>query len=375
MNRVGLNLVWMVPGTVGGSESYLTRLLSGLAERSSELDLTVFTLPSFADAYPTLNRTFRVVHAPLSGDRKALRVAGENSWLAYQCRRRRLDLVHHGGGILPLVRWGTSLLTVHDLQYLRYPGYFSPIKLQYLRRMVPRSTRRSRLVLTPSEFTRLTVIEEMQVDPDTVRVIPHGIAPVVEPNTTEDIRARYGLTGPFFLYPAVTYPHKNHLVLIEAFAAVLKDHPELMLVLTGGRGTTEDDVSRRVMTLGIETQVKRLGYISERDLNSLYYEAIAMTFPSRYEGFGAPVLEAMARGCPVVAADATALPEVAGGAGRLIAPDDVDGWAGAMKRLTVDDELRRSLAAAGLERARAFVWSRSAGLLEDSYRLALGRTA
>ncbi|CAN5166602.1 glycosyltransferase family 1 protein [soil metagenome] len=374
MNRVGLNLVWMVPGTVGGSESYLTRLLNGLAERSSELDFTAFALPSFADAHPTLCRAFRVVYAPVSGNSKALRVAGENSWLAYECRRRRLNLVHHGGGILPLVRWGTSLITVHDLQYLSYPDYFSPTKLQYLKRMVPRSTRIARLILTPSEFTRLAVIERMHVDPHAVRVIPHGIAPVLGGDATEDARARYALTGPFFLYPAITYPHKNHLVLLDAFAAVLKDHPDLALVLTGGRGPAEAAVFRRVQTLGIETQVKRLGYISEGDLNSLYLEAIAMTFPSRYEGFGAPVLEAMARGCPVIAADAAALPEVVGPAGRLVAPDDVEGWAGAMKELIVDAQVRGPLAAAGLERARHFTVSRAAGLLEDAYRLALGRT-
>ncbi|MDQ3784522.1 MAG: glycosyltransferase family 4 protein [Actinomycetota bacterium] len=373
MNRVGLNLVWMVPGTVGGSESYLTRLLNGLAERSSELDYTLFALPSFADAYPTLGRAFRVVYAPVSGGRRALRVAAENSWLAYECRRRRLNLVHHGGGILPPVRWGSPLLTVHDLQYLSYPDYFSATKLQYLKRMVPRSTSAARLILTPSEFTRLTVIERMHVDPRAVRVIPHGIAPVLGRDATQDVRTRYALTGPFFLYPAITYPHKNHLVLLDAFAAVLKDHPGLMLVLTGGRGPAEADVFRRAQTLGIEAQVKRLGYISEGDLNSLYLEATAMTFPSRYEGFGAPVLEAMARRCPVIAADAAALPEVVGRAGRLVAPDDVEGWAGAMKELIVDDELREPLVAAGLERARDFTWSRAAGLLEDAYRLALGR--
>ncbi len=375
MNRVGLNLVWMVPGTVGGSESYLTRLLSGLAERSSDLDYTVFALPSFANAHPALSRTFRVIQAPISGNRKALRVAGENSWLAYECRRRRLDLVHHGGGILPLVRWGTALLTIHDLQYLEHPDYFSEIKLQYLRRMVPRSTRAARLVLTPSQFTRSIVIERMEVDPSAVFVIPHGIAPVVGRNPTGDLRARYDLPGPFFLYPAFTYPHKNHLVLIDAFTTVLKDHPDLKLVLTGGKGPAEAEVVRRVQALGIETQVKRLGYISERDLDSLYLEATAMTFPSRYEGFGAPVLEAMARGCPVIAADATALPEVVGRAGRLVAPDDVEGWARAIKELIVDDGLRESLSAAGVERARDLTWSRAAGLLEDAYRLVLGRAS
>lgn len=374
MNRVGINLVWMVPGVVGGSESYLTRLLRGLAERSSELDFTVFALPSFADAHPALCRDFRVAYAPMSGDRKALRVAGESSWLAYECRRRRLDLVHHGGGILPLVHWGTPLITIHDLQYLSYPDYFSAAKLRYLRLMVPRSTHSAQLVLTPSEFTRTVVIDRMGADPRDVLVIPHGIAPVVRRNPTTDLRARYDLPGPFFLYPAFTYPHKNHLVLLDAFTAVLKDHRHLRLVLTGGRGSAEAEVMRRVQVLGIEMQVRRLGYVSEHDLNSLYQEATALTFPSRYEGFGAPVLEAMARGCPVIAADTTALPEVVGRAGRLVAPDDAEGWAGAMKEIITDDDLRGALSAAGVERARDFTWARAAALLEDAYHLGLGRT-
>lgn len=367
--------MWMVPGTVGGSESYLTRLLRGLGERSPTLDFTVFALPAFADAHPELSRTFRVVYAPISGNRKSLRVLAENSWLPVECRRRKLGAVHHGGGVLPLAQWGSTLLTIHDLQYLDHPDYFSPVKRAYLRRMVPRSIGAAGLVLTPSEFTRSTVIRHMRVDPGTVRVIPHGIPPVVERGSSAGVRIGYGLSEAFFLYPAFTYPHKNHRVLIEAFAAVLKDHPATMLVLTGGKGSAEADIVRRVQTLGIETQVKRLGYIPEGDLNSLYGAATALTFPSRYEGFGAPVLEAMARACPVIAADATALPEVVGRAGRLVGPDDVEGWASAMKELLVDHDRRADLAQAGLERAHGFEWARSAGLLEDAYRVALGQAA
>lgn len=375
MKGVGINLMWMVPGTVGGSESYLTRLLRGLAERSSNLEFTVFALPAFADAHPELSRTFRIVYAPVSGNRKSLRVLAENSWLAVECRRRKLGAVHHGGGVLPLVPWGSTLLTIHDLQYLDHPDYFSPVKRAYLRRMVPRSIRAAGMVLTPSEFTRSTVIRHMRVDPGTVRVIPHGIPPAEERDLSAGVRIGYGLSESFFLYPAFTYPHKNHRVLIEAFAAVLREHPDTMLVLTGGKGSAEADIVRRVQTLGIEAQVKRLGYIAEGDLNSLYGAATALTFPSRYEGFGAPVLEAMARACPVIAADTTALPEVVGHAGKLVGPDDVEGWAGAMKELIVDHDLRAALAHAGLERARGFEWARSAGLLEDAYRVALGQAA
>jgi glycosyltransferase involved in cell wall biosynthesis len=373
MAKVGINLLWLVPGVVGGSETYTTRLLHGLVERSSEIDYTLFALPPFVDAHPDLAKSFKIAYAPVTGSWKSFRVAGENSWLAAQSRRRHLDLVHHAGGTIPVVRAARSVLTIHDLQYLYYPEYFTKPKLTYLKTMVPRSSEAARLVLTPSEFTRRTVIERLNIDPSIVIVVPHGISP--RPlKTASDIRERYGIAGRFFLYPAITYPHKNHLVLIEAFARVLEDHPDTMLVLTGAKGSMEVRIAKEVAKLGIHDQVLRLGYIPSEHLDALYIEAVAMTFPSRFEGFGAPVLEAMARRCPVIASDATALPEVVEDAGYLVSPDNPEQWAHAMTHLLDDESQREELAESGLKRATEFTWSRAADVLEDSYRHALGTT-
>ncbi|MGH2699025.1 MAG: glycosyltransferase family 4 protein [Actinomycetota bacterium] len=373
MEKVGINLLWLVPGVVGGSETYTTRLLHGLVERSSELDYTLFALPPFADAHPELAKSFKIAYAPVTGSLKSFRVAGENSWLAAQCRRRHLDLLHHAGGTIPEVRAARAVLTIHDLQYLYYPEYFTKPKLTYLKTMVPRSAEVARLVLTPSEFTRRTVIERLNIDPSIVVVVPHGISPrtLRAPN---DVRARYGIPGRFFLYPAITYPHKNHLVLIEAFAKTLEDYPDTMLVLTGAKGSMEVRIAKEVAKLGIHDRVLRLGYIPSADLDALYIEAVAMTFPSRFEGFGAPLLEAMARRCPVIASDATALPEVVEDAGYLVSPDNPDQWAHAMTHLLGDDAKREELAESGIKRATEFTWSRAADVLEDSYHHALGTT-
>nr|MBA2601905.1 glycosyltransferase family 4 protein [Actinomycetota bacterium] len=374
MKKVGINLLWMVPGVVGGSETYLARLLYGLAERSSELDYTIFALPQFKDAHPDLAKTFKTAYAPVSGSWKSFRVAGENSWLARECRRRHIDLVHHAGGIVPMVRAARPILTIHDLQYLYYPEYFTRAKLSYLKRMVPRSCETARLVLTPSEFTRRTVIERMNIDPEVVVVVPHGISPRESADGEGNIRKRYGIEGRFFLYPAITYPHKNHLVLIEAFARTLKVHSDVTLVLTGAKGSIEVKVAKSVRELGIESNVRRLGYIPSHDLDALYDEAVALTFPSRFEGFGAPVLEAMARGCPVIAADATALPEVVGDSGCLVSPDNAEQWHQAMLELVENPEDRERYAKAGLARAGDFTWRRSADILEKAYLHALGTT-
>lgn len=371
MRKVGINLLWMVPGEVGGSETYFARLLSGLAERSSELDYTLFALRSFADAHPDLARTFKTAYARVGGQSRALRVAAESSWLPLECRSRKIDLIHHAGGVVPFMSGARPVLTIHDLQYLYYPEYFTRTKLRYLKAMVPRSAHAAGLVLTPSEFTRRTVVDRLGVDPDTVIVVPHGISPREGKEPAREIRGRYELPGPFFLYPAITYPHKNHLVLIQAFAKVARVHPDVMLVLTGAKGSSEVRIGKEVKNLGIQDRVKRLGYLPARDLDALYHEAVALTFPSRFEGFGAPVLEAMSRGCPVIAADATALPEVVGEAGCLVSPDNADQWCEAMCELLEEPEQRTQYSKAGLERARSFTWSISADILEDAYRRAL----
>jgi len=365
--KVGVNLLWLRPGVVGGSEQYLTRLLVGLAELApADLDVTVFALPGFAPAHPEV--PFPVVAAPIGGGRRPLRVAAEATWLAAQARRRGLDLVHHGGGTLPAVLTAPAVLTVHDLQYLTYPASFSTVKLAYLRRTVPRSVRRAAAVTTPSAYVRSTVVERLGADPARVHVVPHGIpeAEVAAPPTAEaELRARYGLAGPFFLYPAITYPHKNHVVLVRALARLGGD---AQLVLLGGRGPAEDTVAEEVARLGLQPRVVRPGRVSDADRNGFYRAAMATLVPSRYEGFGAPALEAMRLGCPLVAADVTALPEVVGEAGRLVDPDDVDGWARAMAELLDDPAERARLRAAGEARAAELTARRSAEALLAAYR-------
>ena len=361
----------MVPGVVGGSETYMARLLSGLAERPTQFDYTLFALPQFKEAHPELAQTFKTAYAPVRGRMKSFRVAGESTWLLTQCKLRKIDLVHHAGGVVPVVRTNRPVLTIHDLQYLDYPEYFKRAKLTYLKKMLPRSAEAARLVMTPSQFTRRQVIERLNIDPSIVTVVPHGISPREGRERTREVRDRYDLGGDFFLYPAITYPHKNHLVLIRAFARVLKSHPEIMLVLTGAKGSMEVQVGKEVQELGLEKNVKRLGYVPSRDLDALYHEAVGLTFPSRFEGFGAPVLEAMSRSCPVIAADATALPEVVGQAGLLVSPDNIDEWAQSMVAMIEDPELRKRLAAAGLQRSKDFTWASAADVLEETYSRAL----
>ena len=382
MRRIGINLLWMVPGVVGGSETYTTRLLLGLAERPQDLHYVLFALPQFASAHPDLASQFDVAYAPVTGQWKSFRIAGENTWLAAQSRKKKVDLVHHAGGVIPLIPTPRPILTIHDLQYLYYPEYFTRTKLAYLKTMVPRSAESARLVITNSEYTRRTVIERLNIDPSIVKTVAHGISPRTATVDTTGLRERYGLHAPFYLYPAATYPHKNHLVLLEAFARLLEVRPECYLVLTGARAWSEwriaknmgEKIEKEIRQLGIAQRVKSLGYVPDQDLDGLYQEAVAVTFPSRFEGFGAPVLEAMSHGCPVIGANATAIPEVVADAGLLASPDNPEEWFQAMYDVLEGDEQRSHYGKAGLERAQEFTWTRSAEILEQAYHDVLETT-
>ena len=367
MTQIGINLLWLVPGEVGGTESYGTRVLRGLAARPRRFDVTLYALPGFADAYPDLAAAFPVVTAPVTGARRPARVATEWSWLVG--RTRRLDLMHHLGGTSPLVEPVPSALTIHDLQYLTFPSTFSGAKLSFLRTVVPRAARRARVVMTTTEFVKGTVVDRLGVPPERVAVVPLPVdANPPEPASGDVVRARYGLGDrPFFLYPAITYPFKNHAVLVEALARLGTDHADAALVLTGGQAEAEVGLREAIARHGLRARVVRPGRVPGPDLEALYREAAALVFPSRYEGFGAGVLEAMTRGCPVIAADATALPEVTGGAAVLVDPESPDGWAAAMCAMLEDDVARGRLAEAGRRRAAAFDPDATAVRLEAAY--------
>jgi alpha-1,3-rhamnosyl/mannosyltransferase len=269
------------------------------------------------------------------------------------------------------------MVTVHDLQPFAYPEHFSVAKRTFTRLVVPPSLHAATLLTTLSGSTRDDVGRRLAIDPDKVRVIPPGFdppGPGASPERRREVRERLGLgERPFFLYPAITYPHKNHVLAVRAFAALARRDPDPLLVLNGGEGGAEETVRSAARASGVGDRIRRLGRVAEEDLDALYREAVAMVFPSRYEGFGMPVLEAMSRRCPVVAADATALPEVVAGAGLLLDPGDPAPWTAAMAQLLDDRGARRQLAEAGEARARTFAWPRSAQQLLDAYRELLAR--
>jgi glycosyltransferase involved in cell wall biosynthesis len=364
---VGVNLLWCVPGDVGGSEQYLVRQLIGLASRPAEFLPTLFCLPEFVDAHPELRDLYPMVSAPITGRERPRRVLAENTWLRRQTKGS--EIVHHGGGTTPTFGHRPIVLTIHDLQYLTHPEYLTSTKRRYLEWAIPRSVRRAAVVAVPTEYVRRTVVEAYEVAPERVVVVPHGVESTLgaDAPTEFELRRDYGLgAGPVIVLPAITHPHKGHRFLLDVLARHWVD-PDLRLVLLGGAGLADADVNADIERLGLQRRVVRPGRVPDAHRDGLIAMATALVFPSQYEGFGAPVVEAMALGTPVICSDQAALVEVVGDAG-LVLPLESEAWADALEVVGRDADTMRSL---GRRRAAAFSTDRSGAALAAAYRLAL----
>ncbi len=370
MSRVVANLCWMVPGEVGGSEEYTTRLLRAVSIRSTPgIDVELAGMSDLASSHPDLTGSYPISMAPISGARRPLRLVVENSWLAR--RSRDADLVHHFGGHVPAVRAAPAAVTIHDTQPIDMPANFSRTKRAYMHTMLPRTVAAADLICTPSEWVAARVVDRLGADASKLRVVPstwddRGADAVAPSRLTSDLLSR--LEGfEVVLYPATTHPHKNHMILLRAVSRLAMSHRSMRLVLTGNRGRAHDEVSSAISSSGLRDTVVAVGRVPASTLNALLTRADVLAFPSRYEGFGLPVLEAMRCGTPVVAANAGALPEVLGGAAVMVDPDDVDGWADALGSVLAGGPEVRRLVEAGCARCEVYRPQESARRLLEAW--------
>ena len=288
-----------------------------------------------------------------------------------------LDIYHSPDFVLAPVWRARTVLTVHDLSFMRFPECSSPPLLEYLMHSVPRSVARADLVLADSENTRQDVIDLLNVAPDRVRKVYAGVeqrfSKPVPPDDVARVRQRYGIERPYILGVGTLQPRKNFPTLIRAFDLLRQEHGIAhQLVIAGSRGWLDEPIRATIDELGLRGAVLITGFVDDADLPALYQGADVFAFPSLYEGFGIPILEAMAGGTPVVTADTSSMPEVAGDAALLVSPYDVNGLTNALWRLLDDVALRDALRARGRQQVALFRWERSAGVLLEVYASLVG---
>jgi len=374
--RVAVNLLWCEPGRVGGSEEYLARQLVGLdvvdPGHQSWLP-TVFAPAAYPTAHPEIAERYEIRRPPLGAGGRPTRILTEHLWLPRQAAG--MTLVHHGGGTAAPTRGVPVVLTVHDLQYLTYPEYFSRARLSYLRWSMPRSVAQAAIVTTPSEYVRQRVVEAFSISPDRVMVVPHGIDQASINQAGIDQPGSVGMDGVltvlqgrrYVVYPAITHPHKNHRVLLEAIA---RDRSDRLLVLLGGHGAADAEVMSAMTQLGVAERIVRPGRVPDAVRDAVIASAEALVFPSRYEGFGAPVIEAMALGTPVVTSTHPALLEVGGDAAIAVDPDDPAAWLSALDQV---EARRDEMITAGRVRVGRFSLEVSGRALIGAYEAAVAR--
>ena len=289
-----------------------------------------------------------------------------------------LDVFYAPNFVIPPTRHAKPVLTVHDLSYLLVPECHTPELRAYLEKTVPRSLARASIILADSYTTKNDLIVLLDVPAEKIEVVYSGVSaaytPVTDPARRQQVRERYGLDRPFILMLGTVEPRKNIARLIQAYDKLRReeDIPHI-LVIAGKRGWVSDEIYATPGKLGIDEHVMFLDYVAEADLPALYSAADLFAYPSLYEGFGLPPLEAMACGTPVVCSNTTSLPEVVGDAALTVDPRNTDAIAGAMHSVLTDYDLREQMIARGLHQASQFTWQAAASKLPAIFQRAVSQ--
>lgn len=360
--RVGLNLIYLVPGESGGMETYARELIPALRRERPDIRLTAFinreTAAADDDAWAEFAET---VEVPVHARRRLEWVRGEQQLLPRLAASAGVELLHSLGGTAP--GWGrfARVVTIHDVIYRRYPEAHFGLRSLGMRMLVPLAARSTHRVIVPSESTKKDLVRLLHVSSERIEVVPMGVSGPSAPTADlAEVRRRYGFgDARLVLTASAKRPHKNLGRLLEAWALLPAERRPL-LVLPGYPTPHEAELREQAERLGVASATRFLSWVPREDLEALYRLAECFVFPSLYEGFGLPVLEAMARGVPVVCSDRSSLVEVAGSAARFFDPGSSRAIAAGVEEVLSSPALADRLRDAGREQARRFSWTTAA---------------
>ncbi len=369
--RIGIDARMLGSGK-GGGETYVRNMIQGLSVVDPDDDYTLFLNESLPEGVVPGAERMRQVVVP-----RHSRVPNPVSF-SLALARARVD-VAHAQYMAPWPWPVRVVVSLHDIAYERYPRFFDPGTVAGFRTYVPLTLRRARMVLTLSDFCKGEIVRRYRVPPEKVAVTFCAANPIFhplrDPTRLADVCARYGTGERFILCVGNLEPRKNLRAMIEAYVRLRRaDTTRHRLVLVGRKGWLYDEIFAAARASGYADDLVFTDYVPNANLVALYNAADVFVYPSIYEGFGIPPLEAMACGTPVVCSNTSSLPEVVGDAALMVDPFDVEALAGAVARVLDDADLRAQLTARGPARAAAFSWEKTACIIAEAYQAAAGRS-
>jgi glycosyltransferase involved in cell wall biosynthesis len=352
-----------------GIHGYIYQLLDALPGTVPDWQFTVFT----GNGRPPQHPQFTIRRSRLDTQRPLNRILWEQ--VAQPRQLLGCDLVHQPAFVAPVLSARPFVVTVHDLSFIRYPERLSAARRIYLRLFTGLSCRRARRVIAVSQSTADDLVSILHIPREKIDVVISGVQARFQPLPSAEVarfRAERGLPDRFFLFVGTLEPRKNLTILLRAYAALPKaDRSAVHLVLAGGKGWMTDDVPHMIAEHDLSDTVHLPGYVPDSDLVLWYNAAETFVYPSVFEGWGLPVIEAMACGTPVITSSASSLPEAAGEAGLMLDPQRAEAWTEGLLRAMHNPGWREDYARRGLERSRQFTWEQTAQRTVESYRKAL----
>ncbi len=351
-----------------GISLHIFNLLRALPAAATEMEYTVFLSERRYGGAPGLQLKL----SRLPTNLPPVRILWEQALLPWVARREGLELLHNMAFVGPLASSCPTVVTVHDLSFLFFPHSFRPLRRSYLQLFARMSVHQARRVIAVSKSTKRDLVKIYGISPSKIDVVHNGVDASFQPLPADEVaafRQRKGLPDRFVLFVGTLEPRKNVVSLIEAYAKLPRGRPPL--VIAGGKGWFYDEIFARVEALELTGEVHFAGFVPAEELRLWYNAADLFVYPSIYEGFGMPPLEAMACGTAVITSTASSLPEVVGEAGQLVEPTDTDTLAAAMAQVLGNRDLQKQMQAEGLAQAAGFSWENAAKQTVNSYRRAL----
>jgi len=372
--RIGIDATALPPQPVGAG-NYIIQLIRSLANVESEFEFVVFAQPEGRRQIDLLESS-RIHWVETPQVNPGIRLIWEQTRFPRLIHQSNIDLFHCLHYTRPYLLSCLSVVTFHDMTFFLYPHLHTWVKRRFFPLAMRLSARSAQALIADSESTRLDAIRIMQIPPEKIVTVHLGVDPkfrvIHDPQALQQVRREYKLPDSFILYVGLIEPRKNVPLLIQAYKKLVDQGITTPLVIVGRLGWMSGEINDQIERLDLKERVQFTGYVPVEDLPGIYNLACLFVYPSRYEGFGFPVLEAMACGVPVITSSVSSLPEIVGEAGMLIQPDDEEVLTQAMGIVLSKPDLQAELARKGPVHAAEFTWERTARRTIQVYRQVLG---